>query len=287
MDAILFALLAHIGWGVGDLFGAIVSRKIGGYSATFWSYIVRIPLLALYIPFILDDVAHLNVTNVLITGLLSLIVIAGNVLHAEAFLSSNASLVGTIGAAFVVPTVILSVIFFDETLTGSQVAAVIVIVVGLVLTTLDFNSLAKKQFVLDRGIVLSFISMLLWGVYFAFVRIPIQEIGWFLPFYFVFLFAPVILLIMKWQKVALRHPNENQALPALIGFMVCSTVANFAYNLGIVSGYTSIVAPIAGSYPVLFVILSFIFFKERVQRQQLLGIVVSLVGIVALSFMSI
>jgi hypothetical protein len=32
MEAIFFALAAHIGWGTSDVLGAVVSRKIGGYS---------------------------------------------------------------------------------------------------------------------------------------------------------------------------------------------------------------------------------------------------------------
>ena len=32
MEAILFALITHVGWGTSDLFGVISSRKIGGYS---------------------------------------------------------------------------------------------------------------------------------------------------------------------------------------------------------------------------------------------------------------
>ena len=67
--------------------------------------------------------------------------------------------------------------------------------------------------------------------------------------------------------------------------MTLSTAANLGYNIGISSGYTSIVAPIAASYPVLFVILSSWYFREPLFRRQVVGIATSLVGIVALTLL--
>ena len=32
MTAIFFALISYLGWGIGDIFGTIASRKIGGYG---------------------------------------------------------------------------------------------------------------------------------------------------------------------------------------------------------------------------------------------------------------
>lgn len=286
MEAILFALVAHIGWGAGDIFGAISSRKIGGYSTTFWSYIIRIPLLAFYLPFDMEHVRAMSVYNVSVAAVLSIVIVMGSAFFFEAFISGNPSVVGTIGSAFTVPTVILSVIFFNERLDFYQTVAISVIVVGLLFTTFDFRSLRQGSTLLDRGAVLALLAMLLWGIYFAFVRIPVEEIGWFLPGYIVFFFSPIILLMMKIRRIALQRPTANQALPSFLALLVLSTAANFAYNLGISSGFTSIVAPIAGAYPILFVFLSALVFKEPLQRTQLLGIVISLAGMVVLAFIS-
>lgn len=286
MEAILFALVAHVGWGTGDIFGAMASRKMGGYSITFWAYIIRVPLLALYIPFDMENVRAITPGNFLLSGLLAIIMLIGGALFFEAFQGTNVSLVGTIGSSFIVPTVILSVIFFQESLNFYQVLAIIVIVVGIVVTSLDFASLRQQGRVMDRGVVLALISALCMGLYFAFIRVPIEEIGWFLPTYISFLFAPCLLLVMKFQRITLRSPMTGGALLPFLGMVLLVTAANFGYNLGISSGYTSIVAPIAGAYPVLFVTLSALVFKESLKRQQLWGIVLSLVGIVSLSFLS-
>lgn len=286
MDAILFALVAHVGWGTGDIFGAMASRKMGGYSITFWAYLIRVPLLALYIPFDMENVRALTVGNFLLSGLLAIIMLIGGALFFEAFQSSNVSLVGTIGSSFIVPTVILAMIFFQESLNSYQIFAIVIIIIGIVITSLDFASLRQQRVAMDQGVVLALISALCMGIYFSFIRVPVEEIGWFLPTYISFLFAPVLLLVMRVQRIQLRSPRTNGAFLPFIVMVVLVTAANFGYNLGISHGYTSIVAPIAGSYPVLFVTLSAFIFKETLQRQQLLGIVLSLVGIVSLSFLS-
>src|SRR5215203_5397350 len=179
MEAILFGFVAHIGWATSDIFSAVVSRKIGGYSTTFWSNLIRIPLLALFILFDLENLRALTFNTFLLCGALAIISLIGGVCFFSAFQGGNASLVGTIASAFVVPTVILSVIFFGERLNAAQVVAIVVIVIGLVITSLDFESLRQGRRILDRSVALALCAMLIWGVYYAFIRIPVEEIGWF------------------------------------------------------------------------------------------------------------
>ena len=100
--------------GVGDIFGVIASKKIGGYSATFWSFATRAVVLTAYLPFILTNIHHLTLTNTLFTAFLSLLFITGSIFFFEACNRANVSLVGAIGAAYAVPAIIISVIFLHE-----------------------------------------------------------------------------------------------------------------------------------------------------------------------------
>jgi uncharacterized membrane protein len=61
-------------------------------------------------------------------------------------------------------------------------------------------------------------------------------------------------------------------------------LGDFVLNIGLSKGLTPIVAPIAGAYPTLFVTLSFIIFKDKVTKSQMFGILITLVGIISLSF---
>lgn len=64
------------------------------------------------------------------------------------------------------------------------------------------------------------------------------------------------------------------------------TVALFAFNFALANGLTAVVAPIASSYPVLFAVLAYFVFKDRLSKQQIVGVVITLLGIVTLSFFS-
>jgi len=63
-------------------------------------------------------------------------------------------------------------------------------------------------------------------------------------------------------------------------------IAEFSYNLGLSKGNASIVAPIAGANPILFVLFAYFIFKEPLKKHQIIGITLILTGIVMLSSFS-
>ena len=129
--------------------------------------------------------------------------------------------------------------------------------------------------------------MFSWGIYFALIKIPISRIGWFWPNYFSFLIFPLIYFYMKVKRIELQKPTTNGILIALIASTILVRIAELSFNFGISKGLVSIVAPIAGANPTLFVVLAFLFFKDPITKQQILGIVTTLVGIVLLSIFSV
>lgn len=89
----------------------------------------------------------------------------------------------------------------------------------------------------------------------------------------------------KGQK--LNNPVKNGVLLPLIAIALFVKAAEWSFYFAISHGQTSIIAPIAGSYPTLFVILAFLIFKDPITRQQIAGIGTTLTGIVLLSIFSV
>lgn len=53
--ALFFALLSHIGWGVGDVFGVVATRRMGTIPMTVWRGIFAFILATmLLLPFFLE-----------------------------------------------------------------------------------------------------------------------------------------------------------------------------------------------------------------------------------------
>jgi len=92
--AIIFALVALVGWGVGDVMGGVVSRKIGGYSAVFWSDLFGFTLASLYVPFAISQLQNLTTTTGLLLLLLVVMAVIPTIALYEGLRLGNASLVG-------------------------------------------------------------------------------------------------------------------------------------------------------------------------------------------------
>lgn len=157
--AIIFALIAFVGWGVGDIFGGTVSRKIGGHSSAFWSYVFCLIFASFYIPFAGNPLKHLTLQSGLILLILIPIGMVPLITLYEGIKVGNASLVGTIGASFAALAVVFSIIFLGDKINLNQAISIVIIFTGLILSSLDLKAFNLKQLTTDKGVPFALISM--------------------------------------------------------------------------------------------------------------------------------
>lgn len=124
--------------------------------------------------------------------------------------------------------------------------------------------------------------MIIWGIYFVYIKEVITKVGWFLPTYVLFFLAPFIFIWARLRGKSIHVPHGKSIWIPLILSTVLVRTAEFAYNAGIEKGLVSVVAPISGANPTLFVLLAFLFLKDPLKKQQIFGIALALTGIVAL-----
>lgn len=266
MPVLVFAFFSYIGWGTGDIFGTIAARKIGAYAATFWVFTIGILLFSLYIPFALSDLHALTLPIFLLNLTLGFLYISGNVALNEALVRSNPSMVLTINGSFTALVVILSLVFLGEHISGTQGLVIATIFLGVFLCTFDFGLLKKKQ-KFDTGILFALYAMISFALYFTFIKSIIREIGWFWPNFISFLWFPMIYVYMKMKRIQLVNPVAKKVLFPIAASAFLLRAGDFAFNIGISSGFTSIVAPIAGAYPTLSAIIAFKVFKDPITKQ--------------------
>lgn len=281
--AIIFALVSYLGWSIGDIFGTISARKLNAYSVALWFQIFSLLIMFPLVIFFADQLKFITLPLLVLTlslGVLSTVALA---CFYEAFKRSNATLVGTLVSSFAAISVILSIVFLQERVTFFQFSAICLIFFGIVLSTLNFKEIITGKIIKDTGILFAIGAMLLWGVYFAFIKIPVDSIGWFWPAYLSALTFPVILVPIFIGKIKIQKPTANKAFFPMILNAFLLSMAALSYNLAIERGLTSVVAPIAGSYPTLFAVLSYFVFKDPLEIREIFGITITLVGIVLLS----
>lgn len=287
IKAIIFALISYLGWGIGDIFGTIATRRIGAYSTTFWYILLQVPIFAILVPFFVGHLQNLTLEILILNTTLGLIGTIGLIAFYEGLRVDNAALVGTIAASFAALTVLLSIVFLHESVSSQQSLAIVTIFIGLIGSSLDIRTLISRRLVVGKGIWMGLIAMLAWGIYWAFIKIPIKEIGWFWPGYISVLTSlPVIWLFIKLRGIKLTKLNYKESFYPLFANALLLGIGALSFNLAIERGFTSIVAPIAGSYPTIFVLLAFLIFKDSITKQQIAGILTALIGIVMLSVFS-
>ena len=284
MLAIIFALISYFSWGAGDIPGTIATRKIGSILTSFWIYLVGLLGSTLFIPFFFNDLNKFTLEvfgiNIGLGILLAVCYLAFN----EAFRLGNVSIVGTIAGSFSAVTIVLSLIFLGETLTIVQFLFILLIFSGIILTSLNFKDLKSGTILENKGTWIALAVMFGWGAYYTFIKIPITEVGWFWPNYISAIIGTVLLGWLAFGKLRTFKVSDMKTRYNLIAAGILLTLGTFSLNYALSVGATSLVAPIAGSYTTLFVLLSRFAFKDRLTKQQWLGIVVTLCGIVLLAF---
>lgn len=284
MNAIILALITYFGWGIGDVFGTIPARTIGPYRTVLGVMIVT---LVVFFPFVLYQIPELfRFTPMLavVTLALNAILIIGNIAIGEALRRTYASLALTIFSSYSALIVLLSVILYKEPLTPNQIISIVIIFIGIFFCTYTpkgKNVITKTH---KSGIIWALIGMATIGIYFTAIKPIIAVVGWFWPLYLYLLWIPGVIWLV-WKKKELNLPkNWKSAAFPLVASALLLRGGDFFFNSAIDKGLIAVVAPIAGAYPTLSVILAYFVFREVPTRRQITGIVLALTGIVALAW---
>lgn len=287
MLPIAFALLSYISWGTGDIFATIASRKSDVYTATFWSASISLVFFSIASIFFFDTLSEISWEMFVVSLLIGVVFLAGFLTFTKALIVGNAALVGTIVGSYGVVTVLLSMVFFHESVSFQQGISICLIFLGIVLSTLHHKDLLLRKFTLTTGVFYAVLTMILFGIWGTFIKIPVEAIGWFWPNFIMFLiFPPGIYLLMRMRKAKLQNPLKNNFLLPLVLGALLARIGELSYNLALSKGLIILVAPIASSYPTLFVLLAFFVFKDKITRQQIVGMLLTLIGIICLSVFS-
>lgn len=285
--AVIFALVTFVCWGVGDVLGAIATRRVNATTAAFWLAIVSVPMMLLIAPSQLDSLSNWTLPLLLLTVVIGTGTYVGVLLFYRAIEEDSASIVGVIAGAYPILVVALSILFLGERLSGFQGIAIGVTIVGVILTGLKRLPWHERTPKSNKGVLLALGAMVLWGIYITFLKLPAQAVGWFWPGAVVSIAGIVMLTIVMFVRGYAFVPKKlGSAWWALILNGVLINVGGFSIAAALRHGSASIVGPISGAYPVLFVIGAYLVFREKLLRHQIAGTVLALAGVIALSAMS-
>lgn len=282
------ALLSNLSYAVSDNLNGFLSRRNSALKITLWGSLFGGLIYAIpaYL-FFRHDFARIDSSALLWTLGTTLLLELGYVFFLIGMRKGSVVLTGVIGGSFPAVSTVTALIFFNETLNLGQALAVILVLVGIALSSMHGKLRKTLSHIKASALVYAFLAFLFWGVSFAIIRIPIEKVGWFVPQYFSNFVGIVIALaaayFMRERKVwTLPKASPLVAVNAVLG-LGGTILFSYAISRG---GETSIVAPIAGSSPAVFAILAFVIFKEKLTRLQVAGVLTTLTGVIILSVLS-
>jgi drug/metabolite transporter (DMT)-like permease len=211
-----------------------------------------------------------------------LAVCAGNVAYYQALnAGAKASTVVPLTALYPMVTVVLAAILLRESLTGVQWTGI-----GLSLAAIWMFNGGTLSGAPPRWIGLALAPILLWGIGGLLQKMATSDLSAELStVWFLWAFLPFAAGILCWDVPSHVPPGRVWIVAGGLGLLF--GLGNFALLRAFAAGgKASVVAPMAGLYPVVSIPAAILVFHERVEWREWVGILVALLGVAALSLES-
>ena len=282
---IILGIVSMLGYGLSNAISKVPAKRLGPIKTTFFrGFFLTILLLGILF-FVIDEL----VISWWHIGFVILLSIGGYIPLLTFYKGLKLGKVGVItpiASSSVIITVILSLIFFKETLNRMQAIAIILIMLGIILISVDFKHFKRSDlFRLKSGIPYALITCVLWGIGFAFFKIPVMVIGPVL--------TAVILEggITLWSGLHMKKTKQKfrikkSMLLHIILIAITGLFGTLCFNMGIMYSDVSVVAPIAFSAPLISALYGRVIYNEHLKSKQWLAMAIIILGVILISYYS-
>ena len=283
---ILFAFIALVSWGFGDFFIQKTTRVVGSWKALFFIGIVG--LIGLF-PFVKNDLASLNSSNLLLLGLLGVVVVFAALFDFEALRQGKIAIVEPIIGLELPITVGLSLTLANETLSFLQLFLVGIVFIGIILAiTAHHTHLHYHKRIFERGAILAGIGAIGMALTNFLVGVSSQGISPLITIWFAHSLLAVvcgIYILHKGEFGNLIFDFKNYP-KLIIGQSILDNVAWVSFAKATTYIPISIATTISESYIALAVLLGLFVNREKLRTHQIIGVTLAIIGVIMLSYFS-
>ena len=279
---VLFGITAMVSWGIADIFAAKAVGKTSVFKTYFWIQTIALAIyLVTFLLFFDFPVISLIILGIIL--LCAFLGISSVMSYYKGLQVGTISIISPIGASYALVTVILGVVFLNQTLTALQAIAIGLVILGAILASFKFHDLIKLKLKnVTAGVRYAIYAMLAWGVMFIFIDILVGKLNWFFPVLAIVAVEIFALLVYSGAtKKNISFPKNVAVFVIIAG--VLEAIAFLSTGFSISSVHAAVTAPIIAAYPAVTIILARIFFKEILDINQKFGVVSILIGLILLS----
>jgi drug/metabolite transporter (DMT)-like permease len=274
---------AALAWGTADVLATIASRRTGAFRVVLGFHLVAVAFLALLVAATGASLRGVPAGDVAWLALVGVLGALAYLTFYRALAIGPISIVSPIVAAYAAVTVVLAVVIGGERPGPGEVAAVVVVVLGVLLASSDLAGIRRLERIALLGIVLALVTAVVIGGFVYGVAHFGDEHGWLVPVFLARGFSALFLLAVSLRGRGWRFPDRSPGLLGLIAAVgVVDTMAYVLFSVGSRHADTSVVATAAAPYAVVPILAGIVMFGERPRASQWAGIALVLAGLVLL-----
>jgi bacterial/archaeal transporter family protein len=285
--SVLAGLGGMFGWGTSDFLANISSEKFGHTRTFFYSQIVGTILFGLLA---IWKAASFGFSPFLVFLLLvsGVAYAAGYLLFYRGFEIGNVSVVSAIINLQNVFIVFIAFFLFNQRITSIQIPALMLLLVGATLVSVNVRDLKKGKLSLLLGVKETILAAILFGIFFWPVnQYIVRNSDWLAANFITKCIALITVLVISFlTKEKLSYPRESNGtsnLILLVSIGLLEALAILSVSGGLTIGNAIIINPVASALTLVTVGLALIFLKEKISLIQGVGILSTVVGIVVMS----
>jgi uncharacterized membrane protein len=279
---VIFGLTAAVGWGLADFFGAIAGRRIGSIGAVISGQVLSALFITAVVLVTGASLAPLG-DDLWLLALNGVATAFAYATHYRALELGPVAVVSPIGAGYAVVAVALTMVVLDERPSGLALIGAAIAVVGVALVSTDLRKLREGIRGHAPGVPWAIAAAIGFGVAGFLLSWIADRAGWAAG-----LWGSRIAQVACYVPLALFFRTELARLRIGVGLLL-ALLAGAADIVGVVSlsvgaerGDNSIVLAASAVFPLIAVALSIVVLHERLVPNQVVGVVLVVLGLVLL-----
>lgn len=271
-----------LGLGLLNILIVLLNRKNDSFKVGFLIQLGNFLLTLALLPFLFKENPGLSVFLPLAiagsTGAAAFVFIN------KAFKEGKASINSPIISTWGMMTAILGFFLLGEAVYFAKILAILIIIIGIFTSSLDLPYLFKhKNLSLIPGVKWALLAALSLGISFFAITYFTAGNHW----YSISLFTRFWTITSYFVIAGVTHKpvlSYLKSIPLLVFLaVVVDTASMLMINIGYTTNEPGVVSLLASASPVPTIILSFLVLKEKITKQQLLGIALVVIGIILLT----
>jgi drug/metabolite transporter (DMT)-like permease len=286
----LLGLSTAICWGTADYLSRGMSERIGSYRTAVYLHVMTFVFALALLPVLQPGARVGSGTALILVGAGALNFFAFILLY-RAFHRGVVSVVAPIAYSYPAVTTVLSIGLLGAVLSPSRGLALACIMVGVILLSMKFSELKARRNgsrrALTPGVGAAVLSAFFFGLIYIGIGYVTPTAGFVLPVIFLRgVGAAVGFALAAPLKQSVRADSASFS-PRIVAMGVLETVGFLGFNYGVSLGVNSlpVVAALSGMGGAIAMIYAAVHLRERIEPNQALGALLSLVGVFTILYL--